>query len=221
MMNKSYFVFTSYIYRIVMFIGLPLLMFGLQMIFLCRGQKMETKLAVLWLMITQNFLIVIEVLSDMFLFGGIQSKDAEKMDYLKTSPRGMQVMKNALTMDLIRRFCTALGIISVEAVVFRIAGVSVVQGNILLQISFVLFIVLVTYLFSVLGVVISRSFGLLWLNAGLGYVMSVLAVLCGSLPEIKSYAVVYDVALAVFCIGLSILTVRTAMKKVEGSYYDK
>lgn len=221
MMRKSYFVFTSFIYRIVMFAVLPLVMFGLQMIFLLNSKNLDSKLAMLCLVMTQSFLIMIEVVSDSFLFGGIQSKDAEKMDYLKTSPRGIHFIKKALTADLVRRFSTALGIIGAEVVVFRLVGVSVTQGNVLQQISFVLFIVLVTYLFSVLGVVLSRSFGLLLLNAALGYAMSIPALLCGLLPGVKCYAVIYDVIFAVLCIALSILTVRTAMKKVEGSYYDK
>lgn len=222
MMRKSYFVYTPYTYRIIMFIGLPVFLFGLQLVIWGFGKNINVELASrVCVILTQSFLIVTEVVSDSFLFGGIQSKDAEKMDFLKTSTRGMQFMKNALTMDLIRRFCTALGIIGAEVVIFRVAGVNIIQGNVLRQINVVLFIVLTTYLFAVLGVVLSRSFGYLLLNAALGYAMSAFAGACWALPKENSYVVVYDVVLILLCIGLSILTVRTAMKKVEGSYYDK
>ena len=59
-------------------------------------------------------IISAELLLDMFIYGGILCKDNNKLEYLKTSYKGIKVLESSLIVDKIRRWlmtCGLLGII--------------------------------------------------------------------------------------------------------------
>ncbi len=100
---KGYLVFTSKIYRIIIYLLMPAALTALGV---WTGAHVgDTRLA---LVLMAMLLALTEVVSDAWLFGGLQARDAEKMDYLKVSGRGMALMRNALALDLFRKFLTAL-----------------------------------------------------------------------------------------------------------------
>ncbi len=116
---KSYLVFTSLIYRIVMFIVMPVVMIA---VILWQGGvfggvgslNLYEVPDVVVSMVVMLSLPMVEIVSDTWMFGGIQSKGADKLEYLKTSSIGMQVLRRALSIDLLRKFLSAVGIIGVS-----------------------------------------------------------------------------------------------------------
>lgn len=219
---KSYLVFTSLGYRIVMFAVLPLVLLGIQVFTAVVLHSTAIPVFVMTL-------VLVEAVADNWFLGGIQEKGSAKIDYLKTSPRGMKVMKSALIVDLARRlvFCFALfGVCQLIAVwgsgtpgqsgaVQDEAGGSGVFGMLLLA-------VLLTYTLSVLGIFIARFNSYIWVNLLCGYVGAIVGLLVllvcsvGIVPTALA-----NLALGILGGGISFLMVKIAMLKVEGSFYDK
>ena len=91
---KSYFAVTSPGYRFFVLGLMPLVFVGVYAVF-------SEKVRVLML-----FIPFAEIVTDSFFLGGIQEKDAEGLDYLRSSSRGMGVLRGTLIVDVIRRFFT-------------------------------------------------------------------------------------------------------------------
>lgn len=204
---KSYLVFAPLLYRVVMFLLVPMILIFYY--YLVRDSIAEAGLIVVMVM-----LVMAEIVMDVWLLGGIQSKEAEKLDVLKTSGRGMEVMHSALKLDLVRRFLVIAGIMGI---CYWLSGIQDRMQLVAVGIYFVL----IAYIISTLGVLIGRYGGTIWINVAISYFAALVAVLCQFLPGLKQYAVIYDMGLGVLAIVVSIVAVRIAMKKVEGSYYDK
>ncbi|MCM1263959.1 MAG: hypothetical protein NC313_14705 [Butyrivibrio sp.] len=256
---KSYLIFTSFIYRIVMFIVLPIMLiavlaFGGYMWSHWNSWLKETIYhANPWISESVAYLSMIiipflEILSDNWLFCGIQSKHAEKMDYLKTSSVGMPVLRKALRMDLIRRFVSSMVITFAAYVVLAFNDKTQVH-NIASDLSILLIGCLAAYFLSMLGIVISRYGNMLWINLLVTYLMLILSIMgVHILMDISGScfdngASVYMagadilsqdgrammfILLTVFLlflliiadVAVSMLAVKKAMKKTEESYYD-
>lgn len=211
---RSYLVFTSLGYKIIMFAILPLVLLGIQVFstIVFRGTAIPVFVMIL---------IMVESVADYWFLGGIQEKGSEKIDYLKTSPRGMKVMKSALVMDLVRRFLFHAGIFGLSQMIALISGSLDRAGN-LIGFGELLLAIFLSYTLSVLGIFISRFTSYFWVNLLCGYIGSiaglVILLVCMSMPV---PVVLPNIALVVLGGGISVLTVKIAMLKVEGSYYDK
>ncbi|MCI8529011.1 MAG: hypothetical protein HFH82_07665 [Lachnospiraceae bacterium] len=207
---KSYLVFTSFIYRICMFLAVPVIVTGIALWSVGRfGNAAMIFAAVL--------LPMVEIISDTWLFGGIQTKDMEKLDYLKTSHRGMEIMRNALSMDMARKLLTAIVVMAVCAVIVYWENKGIGR-EIWLVLSYA---VSISWFCSILGTFITRYGSLLWFHMMVGYGMSMFGSICWFLPGLPGLMAVYTVILFIGGILVSNVAVRVAMKKVEGSYYDK
>ena len=64
--------------------------------------------ATLGLMMTAGMMVVAELLLDGFVYGGLLAKDSNKLEYLKTSYRGISVLKKSLYVDKLRRLLTLI-----------------------------------------------------------------------------------------------------------------
>lgn len=223
---NSYLVFTSLIYRIVMFIIVPIVMIGAV---LCIGGAFGgvgipnlfylpgTSVCIVVMM----FLPMVEIISDNWIFGGIQSKEAEKLECLKSSGVGMQVLRNALSIDLLRKFLSAAVITGVSyGILYWRLMPDLVKILIENDWKLLLYAILVSYLFSVLGTVLARFGSMVWLNVMIAYLVEIIISVC-LYNALMTHAVVYCVLSAILDVAVSILAVRIVMKKVEGSYYDK
>ena len=80
---RSYIAFTSISYRAAVWLVIPA---GLTALGVWGGSRFGD----IGLLFALILLEGAEVLSDSWLFGGIQAKDSEKIDYLKSSGRGWQ-----------------------------------------------------------------------------------------------------------------------------------
>ena len=210
---KSYLVFTSFRYRIWVFGILPVLLIGLQFLKIGEWAAMRN-------IVTVMALVMIEVVADNWYLGGIQEKDVEKMDYLKTSPRGMDVMRNALRFDLVRRLLAAAVVLGVS----ELAGGGGRERNALGGAGAWLLLTLICYTLSVAATLIARFNSYLWINYLTGYVGMIIALIFYFILRVwtaRELMVILAVVFLALAVGISLLAVRIAMKKVEGSYYDK
>ncbi len=209
---KSYLVFTSRAYRLFLYLGVPLFCIGMELIMVIL-MKMRTS-GIMSILCT---LIFAEVVSDTWFLGGIQEKHAEKMDYLKTSARGMSVVKSALALDLMRRSVMTTGIFGVCCLLE--AGLARRQISIRADLVMPL---LAVFSLSTAAVLITRFFSYFYINVLAGYLVSAAAAVCCVLLSMGVMSV--NTLIAIYA-GLGtaagILAVWVAMKKVEGGYYDK
>lgn len=227
---KSYIVFTSIAYRIALYLLIPA---ALTALCAWTGTYMGDTGLVLAVML----LTLAEVISDSWLFGGLQHRDAENMDYLKASGRGLSLMRNALAMDLFRKFLTALCTATVSWLLIGrvkrgLTGIPdsvanfVSRGGPLQRIGLLAYLILLTYCFSALGTFLSRYGSTIYGNLLLGYGAMVLVGLAGMFgPVLVKYPSDGIFLLDLLClavgIGASVLAVWAAMRKVEGGYYDE
>lgn len=213
---KSYLVFTGFGYRLLMFGLVPLLLLGIQTVAVFQGKNLSFLLPLM--------MASIEAMADSWFLGGIQSKDAEKMDFLKTSPEGMRVIKTALIMDFLRRFVSMTVVLLLCCGIARLGGGKVSAIPPVWKIALLVFPLLFGYTFSVLATLIGRFSSFFWINMLVAYpipILGAVSMVILSYPLYMDMAVLFDIALAALGILLVVLAVRTAMKKVEGSYYDR
>lgn len=247
---KSYLVFTSLMYRIVMFIVVPIVMIGaaflVGIVIMDMGTEPEEASCIVVLM----FLPMVEIVSDSWIFGGIQSKDAEKLDYLKTSGAGMNVFRTAIVIDLLRKLILTVGIMGITYCMFRtyrdanspvLAALypedliyfdhggfifadeySYIHENFIDTVDWgsLLCTVLISYFFSVAGTMLSRFGSTFALNCLITYLLEILIAVFMWGTGLKFNAA-FIIPFVILDVAISIMAVRIAMKKVEGSYYDK
>lgn len=233
---KSYLVFTSLFYKLIMFLLMPVAVAGLFLWLKIAMGGIGVTGDVWMASLMLSFLSMLEVVSDNWLFGGIQTRNSMKMDYLRTSGRGMGILRNALSVDMGRRFLSAIWILALYALgILWIGGYlggrallgeislpwgGTGSGGILWRFGVWLFPVTVSWLLSVLGTFLARFADILWTNVLVGYGVCVLGVLSWHLPGLWEYIWVYDICFLVLGLLGSFWAVTAAMKKVEGSYYD-
>lgn len=195
---KSYLVFTSFWYRTGVFLLMPAALAGI-------GARAGSRFGQLGVLGAAMLLTMGEVISDHWLFSGLLAKDAEKLDVLKTSGMGMEILGHALILDLLRKLLTVLVLL---------AFCSLFSGHF----SGLLPMALVFYTFSAAGTFLSRYMGGFQANCWIGQCAAVLACLLygvqGGLPW-------FDLLFPVLAILVSVLTVKKTMGKVKGGYYDQ
>ncbi len=212
---RSYLVFTPFWYRVILFVILPVVLLGLQAV-------VAVKTGGIWTLMPLfvPVLVLVEVMADTWFLGGIQEKSSEKIDYLKTSSRGMGVMRSVLVLDQVRRICFFVLLFGLSQAINLLTGDH--AGAELLKLRTLMLAVLLTYDLSVLGIFLCRFASLLWLNllcAYIGAIAGIVIFLAGT--AIPAAVVPLCIALTVMGAGFSVLAVKIPMLKVEGSYYDK
>lgn len=207
---RSYLVFTSLGYRLILYLAVPLFIVGIYVWAACAsGVSFAAPMAAI--------LIIVEIMADHWFLGGIQEKGAEKLDYLKTSPRGVEVMKSALILDLGRRFLESLGILGLCFLAdcfLRGEGTEPVIGLVLA--------VLEVYGLSVTGTIITRFGSYLQINLVAGYIAAIIGIICWVWASINILpAVPLCFIMGILSVASSVLAVKIAMMRVKEGYYDK
>ena len=201
---KRYLVFTPFAYRIAVFLVMPVLLAGI-------GVYTGSRWGEPGLFPVGIFLTMAEIISDNWLFSGLQAKEAEKMDFLKTSGLGMEILRDALILDLLRKFLTAWVILTFCDLLLNISGS-------------LLYIVLISYAFSVLGTFLARYGGLLGISIMVGDLSIIPVTVCligVCFSGLKRYIFWTDLFFLIFGILISVLAVAKAMQKVKGGCYDQ
>ena len=159
---KDYLVFGSLPYKLMVFLCVPIFILVIHAAIAIRyGVNFNV-----YVMLST---IMLEIMADNWLLGGIHNKDAEKMDFIKSSKRGKSVLRNVLIVDLVRRIILQL---------FLVAGVSVINIIVLGKNSVVdikdyylimLFYVEIDYILGVIGTFITRFINNFWVSSMIGY----------------------------------------------------
>lgn len=204
---KHYLVFTSRWYQAITFVVLPVVV-------LLLYYWLRDFLPEVGLIVGVVILMMAECILDIWLFGGIQAKGTRMLEYLKTSELGREVLKDAIFMDLLRRF---LAFVGVMGICFLLEGQ---RWNSVQVVSMRFFTVLLGYSLSTLGVWLGRFEGNYWTNMVISYAVVALGIAGYFLPGLARLSALYALLLAVVAVLVSRLAVSTAMKKMEGSYYD-
>lgn len=205
---KAYLLFTSWRYKLGMFLGLPLAV-------LAGGMFLGH-----WGVVSGfGFLIAAgiifaEVMTDQGVFNGIHSKRGYKLDFLKTSPLGENILFCGLAGDLVRRLLTAAVCIGIARAVKVLAVESGWAGC--------LGMALAIYIVEALGIFISRFTRsvILCLFIAYGCILAG-AGLCGLIGILSAPGLwVMDGLLVLSTAALSVLVVRTGMKKWRRTFSD-
>ena len=98
---RAYLLFTSWRYRLGIFLGLPAAVLAAGLFWNHLRIKSGFGFSL------EAVVIFIEIMADQGIFNGIQSKRGYKLDFLKTSPVGQRILLHGLSGDLARRLLTA------------------------------------------------------------------------------------------------------------------
>ena len=170
-------------------------------------------------LIIGELLISAELFLDYFTFGGIASKDANRLDFFKTSANGTTALKNALHMDVLRRLSSIA--VCMTAVFIRFFPAFNAHNLILL--------IVIPFLFTELGLLILRHFTQLSLLALIlciiGLIEPTIMGLClYGLPHLgqslPGSGILITAAICIISILLPVAGRKLIMKKVRDSYYD-
>ena len=217
---KSYLVFTTGIYRLFLFVVVPVAAVAIQallMLFTDSGGAVGAGM-----ILSALTMMVAEGVLDYWAFGGIAVKGGSSLEYLKTSVKGREMVRSALRYDMLRTFveCAAvLGLSMIFGDVIRGGLGTLMQSIDRFRIVFFSLLVLDEFFVAVSMKLITRHFDNFQVNtcvASLGGL--VFLPLIGAADQ-NRYLVL--VLLAILSVSVSFLSLRKIMKRVEGSYYDK
>lgn len=154
-----------------------------------------------------------EIMLDMLMFKRIATKDTNQLEYLKTSLKGLPVLKKSLIADAVRRFLSML--------VIFIGAYAVIEQDYKLGYAFTLINALryaiCIFALTEIGLLITRSVSAYIVDFAIIYLFSALA---GGIFLI----LVNDWLTAIFAIVGILIAVfgrKWIMKKARESYYDE
>ena len=211
---KSYLVFTSLWYRFGVYLAIPAVLAAI-------GLLIERGLPGGGLIVISVLLPVAEIISDSWLFGGIQTKDSMKLEYLKTSGQGKELIRTALWTDLFRKLLSAIVIMALFSLAMVMGKGEAPEAAGTGGFGSLLYLVLLSWLVSVLGTFVSRYASLVWINLIVSYGAMVLAMLCIFLLRLAEHILLIDLLFAIFGILMSTVAVKAAVERVERSYHDE
>lgn len=205
---KSYRVFLSgRLMKLIMYVLYPLFVVAwCSLMIVAIGST--TADATYGLLITGSMVLSGELLLDTFVYGGIMAKDTNKLEYLKTSIKGMNVLRRSLFADKLRRMVTAV-------LIFAIAyGLHHEQVSIGQLVS----LIFITGTLTELGLLITRHFTMVSWTMVVIIAANILGAIMGMLAVQLSpvYVIVFFLLFGVTVLVSS----KLIMKKAEGSFYD-
>ena len=100
---KSYHAFlSSRLFQVLLYVLYPAVMILCVCALLCIVSQFGMAVCVGY-QLSANLLFAGEVVWGFLIFGGVAAKDTNKLEYLKTSVKGMTVLKTAMVVDVVRR----------------------------------------------------------------------------------------------------------------------
>lgn len=205
---KSYHVFLSgrWMKRIV-YLLFPSVFFGIGYVF-GKG-VLSGYFAVI---ILSSMIISVEVCMDYFIFGGIAARDTNKLEYLKTSEKGMLLLKKSLIGDAVRR------ILSISVIVYGLKylyGYEFTNGQLLT-------LVLCYFVLSEAALIMTRHFTSLLIVASSAMIVSLAAPwLTAWLLSKTMNTFLAGIILVILAVGVATGSRIMIMRKARESYYDE
>lgn len=207
---KCYLAFTTGIYRILLFLVMPVAVIGLQAV-ISEGDSFSGLLTAVALIASA------EVLADGFSFAGIASREAGGMEYLKSSARGQKILCTALSVNLVRQLLEeVLILLACQGISSSYRGTALLEKG---ELSTFFMLALLGYFMTVSGVAAVRFFSNIMFSMGV-LCVEILPVL-GILRLMMSSYTAAGVLLAVLTAAAGIGGIWFVMKRGRESYYDK
>lgn len=208
---QSYFVLTTAGYRIIIFLLIPLVLL-LSTFILERMQNSYIGVLVI-LAGYCNF----EILADIGPFGGLLSKEIGLPEYCCTSKRGMWLITNALTTNMLRQMITEIVLVLAAWIGYSITAERMIWN----ENDWILVIgeILLTFIVIQLGSMIARFFGGLYIQLIIAMLATLMLVLATILVQIGQapMLVLLCILLGMICKG----SIAFVKKRGELSYYDE
>lgn len=164
-----------------------------------------------------GFLVAVEIILDYFVFGGIASKETNRLEYLKTSVRGMHLLKSSLITDAVRRFLS-IAIIIISSYLAIACRQQMDYRYTPLQLLVCIFS---TYLLTEAGLLLTRFFINWWINIAVIYILNNIAVTVGIFVSTWNIPIWAPVLLVLLGMGITLTGRRLILKRMEESYYDR
>lgn len=219
---KSYLAFTTFAYRLVLFGFMPLAVIGLQALLAPLGDLgLE-----LGLYLTASIIIEVEIIMDYWAFGAVAVKNNGCLEYLKTSAKGLQMMRTALWQNAFR--------ILAESLLLLLLGVAahyLARGEYAWltremgaqEPAKLLTIAMAVYLLAVSGQLITRHFDSIHINVSAAILANIVLhpLLMAAIDNtyFSSYYVL--VVLTLLAVPVSVFGFWRIMSRVEEGYYDE
>ena len=209
-MIRSYLALTPFLYRLVLFVLIPIAVIAIQQLF-----PMED--AVLCTFFITLIMVFVEILLDYWVFGGISTRDGAKIEYLKTSNCGIKLMKNALTINMVRQLheSSVMTIVSVILFLALNRGESLRAKDVLVSTN----LLMLEYVVVITLLTVARFFDGWQVNMFISYAGVILML--GGCYLVGKHVTIMFVLLVVSALLVSALSVNMALKRVRESYYDK
>lgn len=209
---KSYWAFTSKIYRLVSFILFPLL----AVVAVVIAGQIDIGFMPVMMIGYYAFFMVLEPLSDYWFLGGIYSKNKAAWGFMQGSNHFADMMKDVVIVDMIRRVLVNVFLFLLMVCVGIIAKIEP-EGY-----ELFVFFPLLEIFFGEVVVLIGRHFEI-WNHhyavVILGYLLIVFSIVNSMIFGVKIMGAVCMV-LAILGIVMAGVTVVYTKKKVRDSYYD-
>lgn len=174
------------------------------------GCKMEEIMSPMGVIFVCELIVPAELVLDSLIFGGISSKDTNKLEYLKTSVKGMTVLKKSIIADAVRRVLTVAMILVVVYAGNR-TELSTAQAAMCILLSFLL---------SELMLQVTRHFpSMIVMVAGMCVASSLNMLVLGAVCTID-VPVWGSCLAAVLCIVVAAAGRAMIMRNARKSYYD-
>ncbi len=163
--------------------------------------------------LTCGMVIMVEYMLDTYVFLGIAARDTNRLEYLKTSSKGLPLLKKALFTDAVRRFLST-GVI-VTGVFF------VLRGDFALTPKACVFCIAIPYLMMELGFMITRFSTNVWLNLVMLYILMTIASMLGICALSWNIQIWQLLLLGIAAVGIAVMENKLILKRAEESFYDK
>jgi len=204
-MLKSYHVFLPLVWeRIIVYLLYPILLILIS--YLMKSYR-NLDAAEACLILCVGMVVSAELFFDYFIFGGVAAKDTNKLEYLKTSARGIGLLQKALVGDWLRRL---LGVGVIIVANYYLCGGVLAFGKTIICAFSTLFLIeaglIITRFVSLMSVVVALIV-CLWMCS---MIVSVSVLNDGSIIWI--WPVLYA--------AVSVLGRMLIIRKMKGSYYD-
>lgn len=201
---KSYLVFTSLPYRLLVFLLLPILVIGIQML---MGKEL--------LFVAMILMFYVEVISDRFVFGGIAARNVGFPEYIKASCSGRKVLTRALAGNIIRQFVESAAVLFVSTGILQLNTGEKLIGKTFLQCFIVLFwgeLIIISITTAARFFEASQAILILTFLGILGFVPIEIIMLAPSIVLIPLGGLV---------VAAGMVSIRMIEKRMEESYYDR
>ena len=164
--------------------------------------------ATLGLMMTAGMMIGAELLLDSFVYGGLLAKDSNKLEFLKTSYRGINVLKKSLCVDKLRRLVTLI------LVFVMICGLWELQ----ISVGRLMSLLFATAMVMELGLLVIRHFSSFnWV-----LILTMVAYPIGMAVGFVAMKLeaIFAVLFLLMLVAAYLICSKITLKKAEGSFYD-